>query len=132
MAFHPGNLKRLEKHLHIDPQLLERRFALRDIDPAERGCPREGGMHWTPIDGTTLLHLAIDFRKREIFDWLLARGVDVMYARTFFSTGARHRHGTSHATSRRLSQRAAFLIKVGSVNPRFRHELLFNPNCHRL
>ena len=34
-------------------------------------------MHWTPIDGTTLLHLAIDFREREIFDWLLAHGADV-------------------------------------------------------
>ena len=35
------------------------------------------GMHWTPIDGATLLHLAIDFREREIFDWLLAHGADV-------------------------------------------------------
>jgi ankyrin repeat protein len=34
-------------------------------------------MHWTPIDGTTLLHLAIDFREGEVFDWLLARGADV-------------------------------------------------------
>jgi ankyrin repeat protein len=34
-------------------------------------------MHWTPIDGTTLLHLAIDFREREIFEWLLAHGADV-------------------------------------------------------
>jgi ankyrin repeat protein len=34
-------------------------------------------MHWTPIDGTTLLHLAIDFHEREIFDWLLAHGADV-------------------------------------------------------
>ena len=34
-------------------------------------------MHWTPIAGTTLLHLAIDFSEREIFDWLLAHGADV-------------------------------------------------------
>ena len=34
-------------------------------------------MHWTPIDGTTLLHLAIDFHEHEIFDWLLAHGADV-------------------------------------------------------
>ena len=28
------------------------------------GCGDDGpGMHWTPIDGTTLLHLAIDFRS---------------------------------------------------------------------
>src|SRR4030095_5366144 len=35
------------------------------------------GMHWTPIDGTTLLHVAIDFREMEIFEWVLARGADV-------------------------------------------------------
>ena len=28
-------------------------------------------MHWTPIDGTTLLHLAIDFDEDEIFELLL-------------------------------------------------------------
>ena len=45
----------------------------------ECGCASGGqlGLHWTPIDGATLLHLAIDFREREIFDWLLARGADV-------------------------------------------------------
>ena len=34
-------------------------------------------MHWTPIDGTTLLHLAIDFDEEEIFELLLANGADV-------------------------------------------------------
>jgi ankyrin repeat protein len=34
-------------------------------------------MHWTPIDGTTLLHIAIDFDDEEIFDLLLAEGADV-------------------------------------------------------
>ena len=28
------------------------------------------------LTGHTLLHLAIDFREREIFDWLLSRGAD--------------------------------------------------------
>jgi len=79
MAFHRGDLVRLRAHLHEDPRLLDRRFMLREIYPPECGCPNEGrsGMHWTPIDGTTLLHLAIDFREREIFDWLLAEGIDV-------------------------------------------------------
>jgi hypothetical protein len=79
MALHRGSVARLEHHLRRDPALLDRRFALREIYPAECGCGKDGGcgMHWTPIDGTTLLHLAIDFREREIFDWLLARGADV-------------------------------------------------------
>jgi len=33
-------------------------------------------MHWTPIDGTTLLHLAIDFDDEDIFKLLLAHGAD--------------------------------------------------------
>jgi hypothetical protein len=79
MAFHRGDVARLEGYLRRDPKLLERRFTLREIFPAECGCGVDGkaGMHWTPIDGTTLLHLAIDFRERAIFDWALARGADV-------------------------------------------------------
>ena len=79
MAFHRGDVAALERHLRHDPSLLARRFTLREIYPSELGCPADGpgGMHWTPIDGTTLLHLAIDFYEREIFDWLLARGADV-------------------------------------------------------
>ena len=77
MAFHRGSIADLEKHLRRDPSLLARRFTLREIYPPELGCGTDGGMHWTPIAGTTLLHLAIDFEEREIFDWLLARGADV-------------------------------------------------------
>jgi len=79
MAFHRGDVSQLEKHLRRDPQLIKRRFMLREIYPPECGCAEDGraGMHWTPIDGATLLHLAIDFREREIFDWLLGRGADV-------------------------------------------------------
>jgi hypothetical protein len=79
MAFHRGRIDLLEAHLARDPMLLERRFTYREIYPPELGCPDDGrsGMHGTPIAGTTLLHLAIDFDEREIFDWLLARGADV-------------------------------------------------------
>jgi hypothetical protein len=79
MAFHRGDIARLEEHLRRDPTLVERRFSRREIYPLECGCADDdlSGMHWTPIHGTTLLHLAIDFREREIFDWLLERGADV-------------------------------------------------------
>jgi ankyrin repeat protein len=78
MAFHRGDVSQLEEHLRRDPKLLERRFTLGEIYPSECGCANDGrsGMHWTPIDGSTLLHLAIDFRECEIFDWLLAHGAD--------------------------------------------------------
>lgn len=79
MALHRGSIARLEEHIRRDSDLLSHRFTLREIYPRELGCGREegSGMHWTPIDGTTLLHLAIDFEEREIFEWLLARGADI-------------------------------------------------------
>lgn len=79
MAFHRGSIVRLREHLQRDPTLLARRFTLREIYPAELGCGTDehSGMHWTPIGGTTLLHLAIDFHEREIFHWLIAQGADV-------------------------------------------------------
>lgn len=79
MAFHSGRLDRLEKHLDRDPKLIERRFRYREIYPTELGCAGDGrsGLHGTPLDGTTLLHLAIDFGEQDIFDLLLARGADV-------------------------------------------------------
>jgi hypothetical protein len=79
MALHRGDLARLKDHLRDDRALLDRRFTLGEIYPAACGCANDGksGMHWTPIDGTTLLHLAIDFREHEVIVWLLACGADV-------------------------------------------------------
>ncbi|WP_153798444.1 ankyrin repeat domain-containing protein [Foetidibacter luteolus] len=79
MAFHCGDLELLKKHFQKDPDLLYRRFSYREIYPPEVGCADNGrsGLHGTPIDGTTLLHLAIDFDEREIFDWLIQQGADV-------------------------------------------------------
>ena len=79
MAFHCGDLERLKQHFQHDPQLIHRRFSCREIYPPELGCADNlrSGLHGTPIDGTTLLHLSIEFDEREIFDWLLDTGADV-------------------------------------------------------
>ena len=79
MAFHCGDLNRLKIHLQNDPTLIDRRFSYREIYPPELGCADDfrSGLHGTPIDGTTLLHLSIDFDEQEIFDWLLDHGADV-------------------------------------------------------
>jgi hypothetical protein len=47
-----------------------------DYDYLYTGVSTDGS-NWTPIDGTTLLHLSIDFAEQEVFDWLLAHGADV-------------------------------------------------------
>jgi ankyrin repeat protein len=79
MAMHRGQADRLKELLQRDAGLIQRRFALREIYPSELGCGDDGraGMHGTPVDGTTLLHLAIEFDEQELFDLLLARGADV-------------------------------------------------------
>lgn len=79
MAFHGGDLDRLKQYFQHDPQLIHRRFSYREIYPLELGCHDDlrSGLHGTPIDGATLLHLSIDFDERDIFDWLLERGADV-------------------------------------------------------
>ena len=79
VAFHRGQIDQLAAHLARDPGLVARRFTYGEIYPAALGCPDDGrsGMHWTPIGGTTLLHLAIDFHELEIFEFLLSRGADV-------------------------------------------------------
>jgi hypothetical protein len=80
MAFHLGNIERLEKHLKRDPNLIHRTFLHDEIYPTELGCGERStgaGLHGTPIHGATLLHLAVDFDEKEIFLWLLSKGVDV-------------------------------------------------------
>lgn len=78
MAVHRGQTERLKTHVQHDPDLLERRFTAREIYPPELGCAADGrsGLHGTPVDGTTLLHLAIEFDEVEIFEWLLEQGAD--------------------------------------------------------
>lgn len=79
MAFHCGDLDALERHYKRNPQLLDVRFSYSEIYPEALGCKPDfrSGLHGTPIHGTTLLHLSIDFDEREIFDWLLLHGADV-------------------------------------------------------
>lgn len=78
MAVHRGDTQRLEAHWRRDPNLFERRFSLSEIYPPECGCAPDGlsGMHWTPLAGATLLHIAVDFREDAIVRWLLARGAN--------------------------------------------------------
>jgi ankyrin repeat protein len=79
MAFHCGDLGRLKIHQQHNPRLIHQRFSYGDIYPSELGCANDlrSGLHGTPIDGTILLHLSIDFDEKEIFDWLIEQGADV-------------------------------------------------------
>jgi len=79
MAMHRGRIDLLEAHLRRDPGLLGRTFSHEEIYPPGLGCHADHsfGLHGTPLDGTTLLHMCVDFDEIEIGRWLIERGADV-------------------------------------------------------
>ena len=77
MAVHRGRIDLLEPHLHRDPGVLSRTFSDEEIYPKELGCHADWALHGTPLAGTTLLHLCIDYDEIEIAHWLIERGADV-------------------------------------------------------
>jgi ankyrin repeat protein len=78
MALHRGRIDLLEKHLRRDPGLLHRTFTHEEIYPPELGCHNEVlATQGTPLAGTTLLHMCVDYDEMEIARWLLERGMDV-------------------------------------------------------
>jgi ankyrin repeat protein len=79
MAVHRGRIDLLEAHLRRDPQLLARTFSHEDIYPPELGCDADHSLalHGTPLAGTTLLHMCVDFDEIEIALWLIEHGADV-------------------------------------------------------
>ena len=78
MALHRGRIDLLERHLARDPGLLGRTFSHREIYPAEMGCGDPiDATTGTPLAGTTLLHMCVEFDEMEIARWLIGRGADV-------------------------------------------------------
>jgi ankyrin repeat protein len=77
MALHRGRLDLLQAHLEREPSLLGRRFETSEIFPPDLGTRHGEGMHVTPVAGTTLLHLAIEYGDIDVARWLIERGADV-------------------------------------------------------
>jgi len=79
MALHRGRIDLLEEHLRRDPRLLSRTFSHEEIYPPELGCHADHSyaLHGTPLAGTTLLHICVDFDEIEIARWLIEHGADV-------------------------------------------------------
>jgi hypothetical protein len=77
MALHRGRIDLLEAHLNRDPKLLQRTFTHEEIYPPEMGCHDEVlATQGSPLAGTTLLHLCVDYDELEIARWLLERGMN--------------------------------------------------------
>ena len=77
MALHRGRIDLLEAHLRRDPQLLRRTFTHDEIYPPDLGCHDEVlATQGTPLAGTTLLHMCVDYDEIGIARWLLEFGMD--------------------------------------------------------
>ena len=78
MALHRGRIDLLEEHLAQDASLLTRTFTHREIYPLSMGCrdPLDATVG-TPLGGSTLLHLCVDYDELEIARWLIAQGAPV-------------------------------------------------------
>jgi hypothetical protein len=79
MAVHRGRIDLLEEHLRRDPDLLTRTFPHQDIYPPALGCHADETLagHGTPLAGSTLLHMCVDYDEMDIARWLLDRGMAV-------------------------------------------------------
>ncbi|HTS09913.1 MAG TPA: ankyrin repeat domain-containing protein [Candidatus Eisenbacteria bacterium] len=79
MALHRGRLDLLEKQFQRDPSIISRNFPLAEIYPLELGCGPDlsYGLHGTPLDGTTLLHICVEYDEIETACWLIEHGADV-------------------------------------------------------
>lgn len=79
MAVHRGRLDLLEEHFRQDPSVVARKFSLAEIYPPELGCGPDlsYGLHGTPLEGTTLLHICVEYDEIEIARWLIDHGADV-------------------------------------------------------
>lgn len=74
-AFHQGRLDYLEHYYRESPDLIHRRLQAQDLYSPDKGFNEASVL--APIEGTTLLHLAMEYDEIEIAQWLLECGADV-------------------------------------------------------
>src|SRR5262249_12164447 len=125
MALHRGRLDLLEGHLRRDPGLLARPFSRAEIYPPELGMKPEDGLTASPVDGATLLHLALEYDDLETAPWLVERGADVNARAAVDAEGFGGHSPLFHAVvtlGKRDDAKARFLLEHGA-DPRGRATL---------
>jgi len=79
MAVHRGRLDLLQAHLRRDPDVLRRAVPIDEMYPLAVGCHDDRGLalHGAPLDGATLLHMAVEYEDLDVARWLIEHGADV-------------------------------------------------------
>jgi hypothetical protein len=79
MAVHRGRIDLLDALVARDPGVLTRTYTHDEIYPPALGCHDDHtlALGGTPLGGTTLLHLCVDYDEMAVAEWLIARGADV-------------------------------------------------------
>ncbi|MFY0651388.1 MAG: ankyrin repeat domain-containing protein [Cyclobacteriaceae bacterium] len=125
LAFHRGRIDLLTRHLKHDPDLVNRRFSLNEIFGSPFFRDKSDGLHLCPLEGTTLLHLAMEYDEREIMQWLVQNGADTNVTSTIDEDGFGGHTPLYHCTVNFVpedSSKAAFLLEHGA-NPNHRCSL---------
>lgn len=122
MAFHRGRIDLLEKHLRNDPGLIHQKFSLKEIFCEPFFDDYTDGLHLTPLEGTTLLHMAMEYDEQNIMHWLVENGADVNAMSTIDEDGFGGHTALFHTTVTFIPEdtsKAAFLLEKGA-NPNHR------------
>ena len=122
MAFHQGRIDLLEKHLKIDPDLIRRKYSLKEVFCKPFFQDDLDGLHLAPLEGATLLHMAIEYDERQIMEWLVENGADVNAESSIDEDGFGGHTPFFHTTVTFIMEdtsKAAFLLKKGA-NPNHR------------
>lgn len=124
-AFHLGRIDLLENHLRHDPDLLFRRFQPQELYFPDRGFTKASV--FAPIEGATLLHLAIEYDEFELARWAMDRGADVNVLAAPSADGGTGHPPLFHAVLACVSptdKRTQFLLDYGadpSIRATIRH-----------
>lgn len=119
MALHRGNLNLLNKHLQQDSNLFNRTFSEAEIYPPEFGIQPGDGLHLAPLNGATLLHLAVEFDERAILQWILENSANPNITADIDEGGFGGHTALFHTTisyTWRDATKAEMLLKAGA-NP---------------
>jgi ankyrin repeat protein len=122
MAIHRGRIDLLEACWQRDSTVLQRHYSEREIFPEELGMKPGYGLHGAPLDGTALLHMAVEYQELEIAEWLLKHGANANARASVDAEGFGGHAPLFHATVT-LGPKHDSLVKVllqYGANPKLR------------